>query len=125
MPLIEEIKEVDIEVVRDPQPPSSPAVQQEESNTDTLDGSDGEPLDDDKKVLVEIVDNKGELDREHHVLRSEHRNGEACRASLTCFWLSLINLISKDTIMIFYLCIFEKLQDVKRVSHMKSKHSFV
>ena len=31
------------------------------------------------------------------------RNGEACRASSTCFWNSLINLISKDTYMVFYL----------------------
>ena len=29
------------------------------------------------------------------------RNGEACRASPTCFWSSLINLISKDIYVIF------------------------
>ena len=29
--------------------------------------------------------------------QKQHRNGEACRASPTCFWSSLINLISKDT----------------------------
>ena len=28
--------------------------------------------------------------------QKQHRNGEAFRASLTCFWSSLINLISKD-----------------------------
>ena len=33
----------------------------------------------------------------------KHRNGEACRASPACFWSSLINLISKDTYVIFYL----------------------
>lgn len=29
--------------------------------------------------------------------RKHHRNGDACRANLTCFWLSLINMILKDT----------------------------
>ena len=29
------------------------------------------------------------------------RNGEACRASPTCFWSSLINLISKDIDVVF------------------------
>ena len=27
----------------------------------------------------------------------QDRNGQACRACLTCFWSSMINLISKDT----------------------------
>ena len=31
------------------------------------------------------------------------KNGEAYRDSPTCFWASLINLISKDTNMVFYL----------------------
>ena len=35
--------------------------------------------------------------------QKQYRNGEACRASLTCFWSSLINLISKDTYIFFYL----------------------
>ena len=30
-------------------------------------------------------------------------NGEACRASWTCFWSSLIILIANDTYMVFYL----------------------
>ena len=33
--------------------------------------------------------------------QKQHRNGEACRARPTCFWSSLINLILKDTNMIF------------------------
>ena len=31
------------------------------------------------------------------------RNGEACRASPTCFWSSLINLTAKDTYVVFCL----------------------
>ena len=34
--------------------------------------------------------------------QKQRRNGEACRASPTCFWSSLIKLISKDTYMVFY-----------------------
>ena len=34
--------------------------------------------------------------------QKQHRNGDACRASPMCFWLSLIRLISKDTFMVFY-----------------------
>ena len=33
--------------------------------------------------------------------QTQRANGEACRASSTCFWSSLINLISKDTYMVF------------------------
>ena len=53
------------------------------------------------------------LHREYHVSvflcqvfrrdQKQGRNGEACRASPTCFWSRLINLISKDTNMVFYL----------------------
>ena len=38
-------------------------------------------------------------------IRRDHkqrRNGEACRARPMCFWPSLINFRSKDTIMVFY-----------------------
>ena len=35
--------------------------------------------------------------------QKQHRTGEACRASPKCFWSSLINLISKDTYVVFYL----------------------
>ena len=40
--------------------------------------------------------------------QKQHRNGKACRASKTCFWLSLcfgsslIYLISKETISIYH-----------------------
>ena len=33
----------------------------------------------------------------------QHRNGEACQARPTCFWSSLVNLMSKGTDMIFCL----------------------
>ena len=33
--------------------------------------------------------------------QKQHRNGEACQASPTCFWSSLIKLMSKDTYMVF------------------------
>ena len=35
--------------------------------------------------------------------QKQHSNGEACRASLMCFWSSLINLISK-TLTWFSMC---------------------
>ena len=63
------------------------------------------------------------------------RNCDACRASPTCFCLSLINLISNYTYMVFYLsCIisrcnggkqtqfFLKLADVGNVLWRKSVH---
>ena len=34
--------------------------------------------------------------------KKQRRNGEACRASPNCFWSSLINLILKDTYVLFY-----------------------
>ena len=40
------------------------------------------------------------------LIRQDHkqdRNGEACRASPWCFWSSLMNLISINTYMLFYL----------------------
>lgn len=33
------------------------------------------------------------------------RNGEACQANPTYFWPSLVNFISKDTYVVFYLFI--------------------
>ena len=33
--------------------------------------------------------------------KKQRRDGEACRASPTCFWSSLINLTSKDTNMVY------------------------
>ena len=36
--------------------------------------------------------------------QKQRRNGQACRASPMCFWVSLINLVSeKDTYMVYYL----------------------
>ena len=35
--------------------------------------------------------------------QKQGRNGEACRASPTCFWSSLIKLVSKDTDMVFLI----------------------
>ena len=59
--------------------------------------------------------------------QNERRNGEACRASPTCFWSSLINLISKHTNVSFYLsCIIIRFNGEKKTAkEMKSKHSFV
>ena len=33
--------------------------------------------------------------------KKQRRDGEACRASPTCFWSGLINLTSKDTNMVY------------------------
>ena len=57
--------------------------------------------------------------------QKQRRNGEACRASPTCFWSSQINLIPKDTYMVFYLCINCISKGVKRLKQMKETHSFV
>ena len=55
--------------------------------------------------------------------QKQHRNGEACRASLTCFWSSLINLISKDTDMVFYYSwIITRAYCNKTAKQMKSRH---
>ena len=35
--------------------------------------------------------------------QKQRRNGEACRASPTRFWSSLVYLISKDTYVVFFL----------------------
>ena len=49
------------------------------------------------------------------------RNGEACRASPTCFSSSLINLISKDTNVVFYLsCNFSRLNGEKTAKKKKN-----
>ena len=41
--------------------------------------------------------------------QKQYRNDEACRASLTCFWSSLIKLISKDTRFSIYHALLEDL----------------
>ena len=54
------------------------------------------------------------------------KNGEACRGSLTFFGLSLINLISKDTCMVFYLSyIICGSNGEKTEKQTKSRRSFV
>ena len=46
--------------------------------------------------------------------QKQRRNGEPCGASPMCFWSSLINLISKDTDMDFYLsCIISRFNGEK------------
>ena len=58
--------------------------------------------------------------------QKQRRNGEACRASPTCFWSSLINLILKDTHMVFYLsCIISRPNGEKTAKQMKIRRSFV
>ena len=53
-------------------------------------------------------------------------NGEAWQASLTCFWESLIILISKDTYVVLYLlCIIRGCNGKKTEKQMKSRYSFV
>ena len=57
--------------------------------------------------------------------QKQHRNGKACQASSTCFWSSLINLISKDTYVVFYLsCIISRFNGEKTAKQMKSRRSF-
>ena len=53
--------------------------------------------------------------------QKQRRNGEACRASPTCFWSSLINLISKDTHVFFYLfCIISRFNGEKTAKQIKA-----
>ena len=54
--------------------------------------------------------------------QKQRRNGEACRASPTCFWSSLINLILKDTFTVFYLsCIINSLNGKKPATKEKKR----
>ena len=56
--------------------------------------------------------------------QNERRNGEACRASPTCFWSSLINLISKHTYVSFYLsCIIIRFNGEKKNSERNEKQT--
>ena len=58
--------------------------------------------------------------------QKQRRNGEACRDSPTCFWSSLIKLISIDTYVVFYLsCIISRFNGEKTAKEMKSRPSFV
>ena len=53
------------------------------------------------------------------------RNGEACQASPTCLYLSLIILISKDTYVVLYLsCIISRYHGKKTAKQMKSRCFF-
>ena len=56
--------------------------------------------------------------------QKQRRNSEACRASPTCFRSSLINLIFKDTNVVFYLsCTISKFNGEKLATQVKSRHS--
>ena len=57
--------------------------------------------------------------------KKQRRNGEACRASPTCFWSSLINLISKDTNMVFLFITHHKktLMSTETKRNEKQQHS--
>ena len=57
--------------------------------------------------------------------QKQHRNGEACRASLMCFWLSLIKLVSKESDVVFYLsCIISRFNGEKAVKQMEKQTQF-
>ena len=58
--------------------------------------------------------------------QKQRSNGETCRSSSTCFWSSLINLISKDSYVDFYLsCIIRRLNGEKIAKQMKRRRNFV
>ena len=58
--------------------------------------------------------------------QKQRKNGEAYRDSPTCFRASLINLISKDTNMVFYLsCVIKRFKGEQSVKQMKCKRSIV
>ena len=59
--------------------------------------------------------------------QKQRKNGEACRASPTCFWSSLINLISKHTKHGFLFIMHNyKILRYKKVSkEVENKRSFV
>ena len=70
--------------------------------------------------------------REHHLSvflyrdQRQCRNGKDCQSSPTCFWSSLINLISKDSYVVFYLsCIISRFNGEKTAKQMKNRRSFV
>ena len=52
--------------------------------------------------------------------QKQSRNGEACGANPTCFWSSLINVMPKDTYVVFYLSsIISSFYSVKTAKQMK------
>ena len=52
--------------------------------------------------------------------QKQRGNCEACLASPTCFWSSLINLISKDTALVFCLsCNIRRFKGVRRLKKIK------
>ena len=58
--------------------------------------------------------------------QKQRMNGEACRAKPTCFWSSLINVIAKDTYVVFYLSrIISRFNGVKMAKQKKSSRRFV
>ena len=58
--------------------------------------------------------------------QKQYNNGKAYRTSLTSFWSSLINLIPKDTHVVFYFsCVINRFYGEKTARKMKSTRSFV
>ena len=57
--------------------------------------------------------------------QKQRRNGEACRASPTCFWSSLINLIVKRDLGGFLSIIIRGPRGVKTAKQLKRNRSFV
>ena len=52
--------------------------------------------------------------------QKHYRNGEACRASPTWLWSNMINLISKDTYMVFYLsCMISRFNGKKAITQVQ------
>ena len=52
--------------------------------------------------------------------QKQHRNSEACRASPTCFWSSLINLISNDTTIFHLSCIISRFNGEMTAKQMQT-----
>ena len=54
--------------------------------------------------------------------QNQRKNDEACRTISMCIWSSLINLISKDTVMVFYLsCIFSRVYGERGGNKLKAQ----
>ena len=53
--------------------------------------------------------------------KKQRKTGEACRASPTCFWSSLINLISKTYVVFYLSCFISRFNGEMRTKQMKKK----
>ena len=55
--------------------------------------------------------------------QKEHRHGEACRISPTCFWSSLIDMVSEDTyVVLIYHALYADCM-AKRYWNKRKAHS--